>query len=152
MSSEVEYYYIQVPRGRREVVLPVEFLSVAQLLRDEPACRAIWDLITANFRTRSKFLSIWPCVRHAAVHRRHGRLAGFLLVSTAVNWQIDYVTVAPEARGQGVAEALVLETMNRAWEQKIPYVMLTSKESLRSLYEGRCGFQVVAATRPETTA
>lgn len=149
MSTEVEYYYIQVPRGRREVELPVEFLSVNELLRDEPACRTIWDMVTANFRTRSKFLSIWPCVRHAALHRRNGRVAGFLLVSAAVNWQIDYVTVAPEARGQGVAEALVVETLNRAWERKVPYVMLTSKGSLRPLYEGRCGFQVVGTARPE---
>ncbi len=67
---------------------------------------------------------------------------GFLLVTTPVNWQIDYVVVHPDARGQGIAAALLNETLHQAFLQQVPYVMLTSKPGLRSLYE-TCGFTVV---------
>jgi ribosomal protein S18 acetylase RimI-like enzyme len=60
-----------------------------------------------------------------------------------INWQIDYVVVRPEARRRGIAAALVNAAVNRALELKVPYVMLTSREGLRPLYEGECGFRVV---------
>ena len=80
-----------------------------------------------------------------AVHRRAGALAGVLLVSTPVNWQIDYVIVHPDHRGEGIAAALVNETLNQALARKVPYVMLTSREGLRPLYEEACGFTVVGS-------
>ena len=47
--------------------------------------------------------------------------------------------MSPEAHGSGIASALVTETANQALLRGAPYVMLTSKERLRPLYEG-CGF------------
>jgi ribosomal protein S18 acetylase RimI-like enzyme len=141
--AEGELYYLQVPGEPRPVSQPVEFLSAADLLDDEPACKAVWDMITSQFKTRSKFLAIWPSVRHVALHRREGEVVGFLLVSAPVNWQVDYVVVRPECRGRGIAEALVAETLNQAAARHVPYVMLTSREGLRPLYEGACGFTVV---------
>ena len=143
-SAEGELYYLHVPTSPRPVQQPVEFHPVTEFLADEPACRALWDMLTCHFRTRSKFLASWPCVRFVAVHRRGGELAGALLVSTPVNWQIDHVIVRPEWRGQGIAAALVNETVNQALARRVPYVMLTSREGLRPLYEGTCGFTVVA--------
>jgi GNAT superfamily N-acetyltransferase len=84
-------------------------------------------------------------VRFVCVHRNpDGDVDGLLLVSAPINWQIDYVVVDPSARGQGVATALVKAALNHACSLKVPYVMLTSKESLRPLYES-CGFTVVNA-------
>jgi len=143
MRAEAELYYLYVPRGRRLVGRRIEFLSLTEFLRDESACKALWELVSENFRTRSKFLAIWPCVRFVALAREGGEPAGMLLVSAPVNWQIDYVVVRPEWQGQGIAAALVDETLNQAYDRKVPYVMLTSKESLRRLYEGRCGLSVV---------
>ena len=51
----------------------------------------------------------------------------------------------PEYRGQGIAESLVNATVNQALTRKVPYVMLTSREGLRPLYETACGFTVVAS-------
>jgi GNAT superfamily N-acetyltransferase len=104
----------------------------------------MWELLDTQFRTRSKFLAIWSCVSFVAVHRdSDGALDGFLLVTAPVNWQIDYVVVRPDSRGQGIASALVKTAVAHAYLHQVPYVMLTSKESLRTLYEG-CGFRVVA--------
>ncbi|HMO34587.1 MAG TPA: GNAT family N-acetyltransferase, partial [Gemmatales bacterium] len=75
-------------------------------------------------------------------------IKGMLLVSAPVNWQIDYVVVHPEARRQGIAASLVKRTLNEAYRRGVPYVMLTSRESLRSLYEGECGFTVVGRKDP----
>ena len=63
-------------------------------------------------------------------------------MTTPINWQIDYVVVRPDRRGHGIAGALVTEALNQAFRQHAPYVMLTSREGLRPLYEG-CGFTVV---------
>jgi ribosomal protein S18 acetylase RimI-like enzyme len=142
-AAEGELYYIHVPNDERPVAQDVEFLSAAEFLDDEPACKALWDLMSSQFKTRSKFLSIWPSVRHVATHRRNGEVVGLLLVSSLVNWQVDYVVVRPDWRGKGIAEALVHETLNQAAARKVPYVMLTSREGLRPLYEGACGFTVV---------
>lgn len=144
-SAEGELYYLHVPAAPRPVAHGVEFLTAAELLEDEPTCRAIWDMLTSHFKTRSKFLSIWPSVRYVAVHYRDGDLAGFLLVSAPVNWQVDYVVVRPEFRGEGIALSLVNATVNQALARKVPYVMLTSREGLRPLYESACGFAVVAS-------
>jgi ribosomal protein S18 acetylase RimI-like enzyme len=144
-SGEGELYYIHVPDRPRAVGQPVEFLTVGELLEDEPACRALWDMLSSCFKTRSKFLAIWPCVRYVAVHRRDGEVVGALLVSAPLNWQIDYVAVRPEWRGRGIAAALVAEAVNQALAREVPYVMLTSREGLRGLYEGVCGFTPVAA-------
>jgi ribosomal protein S18 acetylase RimI-like enzyme len=142
-ARETELYYIQVPGEKWPVSQPVDFLPVTEFLEDEEACKAMWDMVTDTFKTRRKFLTIWPCVRFVAVHRRHEQLAGILLVSTPLNWQIDYVMVHPERRGEGIASALVKETLNQALARKVPYVMLTSREGLRPLYEGGCGFTVI---------
>src|SRR3954451_23714395 len=149
---EGELYYLKVPAGLRPAGQEVEFLSVGDFLDDEPACKALWDLLSSQFKTRSKFLSIWPSVRHVAVHRRQGEVVGALLVSAPVNWQVDYVVVRPDWRGKGIAEALVHETLNQAAARKVPYVMLTSREGLRPLYEGACGFTVVGEKPTATPA
>jgi ribosomal protein S18 acetylase RimI-like enzyme len=148
MNAEANLYFMHVPAAPRSVALPVEFLTVQQLLEDEDACRTVWDLISQSFHTRSKFLAIWPAVRFVALHRREGQAAGFLLVSSPLNWQIDYVTVHDAFRGQGIAAALVNETLNQAFARTVPYVMLTAREGLRSLYEQQCGFRVVADSLP----
>jgi predicted GNAT family N-acyltransferase len=70
-----------------------------------------------------------------------------LLVSAPLNWQIDYVVVRDDARGQGIATSLVNATVNQALARHVPYVMLTSKESLRPLYAEQCGFTPVAGSR-----
>ena len=72
-----------------------------------------------------------------------------LLVTAPVNWQIDYVVVRPDVRGSGVAGALVKAALNEAFRTNVPYVMLTSRESLRPLYEG-CGFTPIESNRPRT--
>ncbi|MBL8823920.1 MAG: GNAT family N-acetyltransferase [Planctomycetia bacterium] len=145
MSAEAELYYICQPTSERPVSHPVTFLSVQAFLTDEPACRALWDFIASQFRTRQKFLTIWQAVRHVAMIQdpANAMIKGMLLVSAPVNWQIDYVVVHPEARRQGIAAALVKRTLNEAYRRGVPYVMLTSRESLRPLYEGECGFTVV---------
>jgi ribosomal protein S18 acetylase RimI-like enzyme len=143
---ETELYYIHVPREPRPVAHPVEFLPIGRFLDEEPLCKALWDLIGQNFRTRGKFLAIWPCVRYVALARGGSDLAGLLLVSTPLNWQIDYVVVRPEWRGHGIAVALVHETVNQALARRVPYIMLTSRPSLRPLYEGQCGFTVVESS------
>jgi GNAT superfamily N-acetyltransferase len=144
MAAEAELYYQCRPDRPRPAGRPVEFLSAAEFLADEPACRALWELVSTQFRTRSKFLAVWAGVRFVAVSRDgDGAADGFLLVNAPVNWQLDYVVVRPDRRGLGVAAALVTEALNQAFRQGVPYVMLTSRESLRPLYEG-CGFEVVA--------
>jgi ribosomal protein S18 acetylase RimI-like enzyme len=143
MSAELELYYIHVPAAPRPAPPNVEIIPVQDFLQTEADCRALWELIGSQFRTRSKFLSIWPAVRFVVVHRSGGVMNGFLLVSAAINWQIDYVVVRPEARRRGIAAALVNATLNYALEMKAPYVMLTSRVGLRPLYEGECGFTVV---------
>jgi ribosomal protein S18 acetylase RimI-like enzyme len=153
LTAEGELYYLHVPLSPRPAAHSVEFLPVTEFLQDDGACRTLWELLSSQFRTRSKFLAIWPSVRFVAVHRRGGELVGALLVSTPVNWQIDYVLVRPEWRGQGIAVALVNETVNQALARGVPYVMLTSRDGLRPLYEGACGFTVVgsrAGCRPGT--
>ncbi len=143
MSAEPDLYYFRKPAGPRPVGLAIEFLSVQDFVADEPACKALWNLLVTQFNTRSKFLAIWPGVRFVALHRNSAVIAdGFLLVTCPVNWQIDYVVVHPESRGQGIAAALVTETLNQSYKHQAPYVMLTSKASLRPMYEA-CGFTVV---------
>jgi ribosomal protein S18 acetylase RimI-like enzyme len=144
MAAEGELYYLHAPKAVRPVALAVEFMPVTQFLADEPACKTLWELMTAQFKTRSKFLTIWPHVRYVALCRdEQGLPRGMLLVSTPLNWQIDYVVVRPDARRQGIAAALVSATVNHALAAGVPYVMLTSREGLRPLYEGECGFTVV---------
>lgn len=143
MSIDSDLYYFCRPSEIHSVELPVEFLSVQEFLADEPCCKTVWELVVGQFRTRSKFLAIWQGVRYVAIHRdADGQVDGFLLVTTPVNWQIDYVVVRPESRGQGIASALVRAALNQAYLHKTPYVMLTSKEALRPLYES-CGFEVL---------
>ena len=79
MTAERELHYFCRPTGPCEAGRPVSFLPVHEFLADEPACRALWDLISTQFRTRGKFLTVWPSVRFVAVHRRDdGRADGFL--------------------------------------------------------------------------
>jgi ribosomal protein S18 acetylase RimI-like enzyme len=146
MPAETNLYYIHVPVEVRPVSHAVDFLPLDQFLEDEEACTALWEMLHSQFKTRSKFLAIWPCVRFVAVHRDDAGVAGLLLVSAPLNWQIDYVVVRPDARGQGIATSLVHETLNQALARRVPYVMLTSRERLRPLYEGQCGFTPVAAS------
>lgn len=143
MSAEAQLHYFCLPREFPDPSPVVEFLPVQQFLSDEPACCVLWELLVSQFRTRSKFLAIWPSVRFVALHRETSGIPdGFLLVSTPVNWQIDYVVVRESSRGQGIAAALVKETVRQAHARQVPYIMLTSKASLRPLYES-CGFTVI---------
>ena len=153
MSDEAQLYYFADP-ARAPDPLPrpadaaVETLAVGDFLADEPACKMLWELVDTQFRTRSKFLAVWRTSSLVVTHRdADGAVDGFLLVSAPVNWQIDYVVVRPDARGQGVAAALVRAAVARAKALAVPYVMLTSKASLRPLYEA-CGFEVVRAASP----
>jgi len=142
MPHDAEFFYVCHPTEARRPALPVEFLPVAEFLADEPACALLWELVATQFRTRSKFLAVWAGVRFVALHRdEHGEPDGFLLVNAPVNWQVDYVVVRPEARGRGVAAALVAEALDQAFRRGVPFVTLTSKPALRPLYES-CGFAV----------
>ncbi len=137
MPVEPQLHYICKPAAVRPIARVIDFLTTQEFLADESACKLLWELVSAHFRTRGKFLAVWSGVRFVAVHRDlDGRADGFLLVNAPVNWQIDYVVVSPEAHGRGIASALVGETANQAFLRSIPYIMLTSKESLRPLYEG----------------
>ena len=138
--AEPELHYFHKPTGLRPVAHAINFVTAQELVADEPACQRLWELVSTQFRTRGKFLAVWAGVRFVAVHRDpDGRADGFLLVNAPVNWQLDYVVVCAGSRGQGIASALVTETANQAFLRGVPYVMLTSKASLRPLYEG-CGF------------
>jgi ribosomal protein S18 acetylase RimI-like enzyme len=143
MPAEEELYYIQLPHERRPVSPHVQIVPVQEFLQDEPACRTLWEQIDSQFRTRSKFLAIWPSVHYVALYRTGETVDGLLVISAFTNWQIDYVVVRPEARRRGIAAALVNAALNRAFELGVPYVMLTSRAALRPLYEGECGFRVV---------
>jgi GNAT superfamily N-acetyltransferase len=146
--TEAELHYICKPATLRPVPHGIEFLTTQEFIADEPAAARLWELIGTQFRTRGKFLAVWAGVRFVAVHRdTAGRADGFLLVNAPINWQIDYVVVSPTSRGQGIASALVTETANQALLRGVPYVMLTSKASLRPLYEG-CGFMPIETSEP----
>ncbi|MDB5308234.1 MAG: hypothetical protein JWO38_2436 [Gemmataceae bacterium] len=148
MSADPELLYYCKPGGERPTGHLVEFLGVQAFLADEPACKTLWDLVSTQFRTRGKFLAVWPGVRFVAVHRdADGSADGFLLVNTPVNWQIDYVVVRPDRRGLGIAGVLVIETLNQAHRRDVPYVTLTSRAELRPLYEA-CGFTAVGDHQP----
>ena len=144
MPPEPDIHYFCKPNGGSIPDSAVAFVNVSDFLFDEPACNVFWQLIDSQFRTRSKFLAIWRCVSFVAVHRNaDGRADGFLLVSAPVNWQIDYVVVHPDSRGRGIASKLIEQTLGRAAELRVPYVMLTSNASLRGMYEG-CGFRAIS--------
>jgi len=143
-SPDADLHFIYKPTGSGTASPGVDFVSITDFLADEPACKILWQLIDTQFRTRSKFLAIWPAVKFVAIHRdAAGAANGFLLVSAPVNWQIDYVVVRPDSRGQGIASKLVRTALAHADKLQPPYVMLTSKESLRTLYEG-CGFFAIS--------
>ncbi|HSQ55309.1 MAG TPA: GNAT family N-acetyltransferase [Gemmata sp.] len=151
MSNETELFYIYSPTEPRQPKVPIEFLSVGDFLAEESACRVLWEMVSSQFRTRSKFLAVWSGVRFVAVHRdEKGNADGFLLVNAPVNWQIDYVVVRPSARGKGIGAALVAETLDQAYRRRVPFVTLTSKPKLRPLYEA-CGF-VVAEPKGDPVA
>ena len=83
MTPEPDLYYFCRPSGPVDVPHPVDFLTVAEFVADEPACRQLWELISTQFRTRGKFLTIWQGARFVAVHRDpDGAADGFLLVTT----------------------------------------------------------------------
>ena len=149
MMANPDLHYFHKPVEAAPLPEGVEFLAVSEFLADEPACRTLWELLDTQFRTRSKFLSIWPSVRFVCLHRDgDGHADGFLLVSAPVNWQIDYVVVRPDSRGQGIAGTMVKAALGQAYLHGAPYVMLTSKESLRPLYEG-CGFSAIGVPSSE---
>ncbi len=146
--TEPELHYFCKPTVLRAVTHSIDFVTTPDFVADEPACKKLWELASTQFHTRGKFLAVWSGVRFVAVHRDTNRHAdGFLLVNAPINWQIDYVVVCEESRGQGIALALVTETANQAFLRGVPYVMLTSKASLRPLYEA-CGFVPVEAKTP----
>lgn len=151
-TAEGNLYYLHVPTRPRPVERPVDFLTTDLFLEEETACKDLWEMITTNFRTRCKFLAIWPSVRYVATARHSGELIGALLVSAPVNWQVDYVVVRPDWRGRGIAAALVDETVNQALARQVPYLMLTSRAGLRPLYEGACGFTVVGESLADAPA
>jgi ribosomal protein S18 acetylase RimI-like enzyme len=143
MVPERQLHYLCQPTSAAPVPEGVFVQSLPEFLRDEPACRLLWQLIDSQFKTRSKFLAIWPSVRFIITHRDPDQsVNGFILISAPVNWQIDYVVVRPEARGKGAAAAMLRAAVTTAAAQNVPYIMLTSKESLRPLYES-VGFRVV---------
>ncbi len=145
MMPDPELHYFHKPTAAGPLPAGVEFLAIPEFLADETACKTLWELLDTQFRTRSKFLSIWPSVRFVCLHRdSDGAADGFLLVSAPVNWQIDYVVVRPDSRGQGIAGKIVKAALSQAYLHSAPYVMLTCKESLRGLYES-CGFSVITA-------
>ncbi len=146
--AEPELHYFCKPRQRLAVTHPIEFVTAAEFTSDESACKALWELVATQFRTRGKFLAVWSGVKFVAISRDQQSAAdGFLLVNAPVNWQIDYVVVRPDRRGHGIAAALLQETLNQAFLRGVPYVMLTSKASLRPLYESQ-GFTPVNACEP----
>ncbi|MFO0936645.1 MAG: GNAT family N-acetyltransferase [Gemmataceae bacterium] len=148
MTALPDLHYYHAPRSGSEPDPSCHFMGIQEFLADEPACKGLWSLIDSQFRTRSKFLAIWRCVSFVIVHRNaNGTADGFLLVSAPVNWQIDYVVVHPEARGQGVARKLIQHTLAQAASRSVPYVMLTSNSSLREMYES-FGFRVVSDSSP----
>ncbi len=152
MPTEPNVYYFCRPTSAHPDGVaagpPVAFVTALEFLADEPACKMLWELVDTQFRTRGKFFAIWRAVAYVAIHRDgDGAVDGFLLVSAFVNWQVDYVVVRPDARGQGVAAALVRTAVAEAFRHNVPYVMLTSKASLRPLYEA-CGFEVVRPAQP----
>ena len=156
MSHDTELFYVcSPPESQTEaqsLAVPVEFLPVCEFLTDEPACRQLWNLLSTQFHTRSKFLAVWAGVQFVAVHRDDsGEADGFLLVNAPVNWQIDYVVVRPDARGRGIAGALVVTALDQARRRGVPFVTLTSKPALRPLYES-CGFTVVSEKAVPLTA
>lgn len=143
MTETLEFHYYCRPPADLPADDSIALKPVTAFLDDEPACKALWNLLETQFKTRSKFLAIWRCVSFVAVHRTPtGDADGFLLVSAPVNWQIDYVVVHPDSRGQGIASKLVTQTVRHAALANVPYVMLTSRPSLRAMYEA-CGFQVI---------
>ena len=122
------------PAGRLAVDRAVDFVAVQDFLCDESACRAVWDLVTGQFRTRGKFLAIWPAVGHVVMHRDPtGAVDGFLLVSELVNWQLDYVVVRDDARGQGIASALVCGALDEACRRTRDNVKAVSQALARRL-------------------
>lgn len=144
----MDLHYFCKPGAEQGVDRPVAFVGVSDFLTDEPACRHLWDLLATQFHTRRKFLAVWPGVRYVALSRdAAGAADGFVLVTAAVNWQIDYVVVRPDRRGLGVAAAMVKTALNHAARLGVPYVMLTSRPALRPLYES-CGFAVVDPAGP----
>ena len=144
LNATMDLHCIHKPTAAGSLPGGVDFLAVSEFLADEAACKTLWELLDTQFRTRAKFLSIWPSVRFVCLHRDgDGAADGFLLVSAPVNWQIDYVVVRPDSRGQGIAQKVVKTALSQAYLHRAPYVMLTCKESLRSLYEG-CGFSVIS--------
>src|SRR5215813_7167446 len=116
MPAEDELYYIQLPHERRPVSPHVQVVPVQEFLQDELACRTLWDLLESQFRTRSKFLAVWPSVSYIALYRTGESVDGLLLISAFTNWQIDYVVVRPEARRRGIAAAVVNAALNYAFE------------------------------------
>src|SRR5437870_4999558 len=99
-TKEAELYYLHTPARFRPVRHKIDFMPVTQLLEDEETCQAIWELLSSQFKTRSKLLTIWPNVRFVALHGRGSELSGFLFVSAPLNWQIDYVVVRPTRRNE----------------------------------------------------
>ena len=142
MSAE-NLHYICIPTDVQTVHLSIDIVPIEELLLDDAACQRLWTMIESQFRTRSKFLAVWRTASFVALHRDDVHdVDGLLLITSAINWQLDYVVVRPDARGQGIAQQLVIAALNRAAVLNIPYVMLSSKESLRGLYE-RCGFMAI---------
>ncbi|MGL4421809.1 MAG: GNAT family N-acetyltransferase [Gemmataceae bacterium] len=142
---DTDLYYLCQPKSLTfQPPADIGWHSTAEFLAHEPDVKKLWELISTQFRTRSKFLTVWPSVRYVATHHNAAReLDGFLLVTAPVNWQIDYVVVDAASRGQGIASRLVQRAVLAAQAQAVPYIMLTSRPGLRPLYEA-CGFQVVA--------
>ena len=106
MSAEPELHYFCKPTDVRPVRLPVEFLPVAGVPRRRAGVQAVWDLVaTSSAPAASSSRSGRACGSSPSTATPTGGVDGFLLVNAPVNWQIDYVVVRPERRGQGIASA-----------------------------------------------
>lgn len=141
------YFYIHVPKDELLVDRQVIFMTVTDLVSDSEdnvrRCQQIFDLVVQNFKTRRKFLELWPHVRYVAFVEEDGQIISCAFASTPMNWQIDYVVTRPDKRGMNLARAVTNTITNEARKRKVPYVMLTSRPELVHLYAHQCTYTIV---------
>ena len=150
MTREPELHYFHKPHEPQSGLKLAEFLPVQDFLADEPACKELWDVAVQPCSTRAA--SSWPsgraCGTSRSIATRTATPTGSCSSPSPVNWQIDYVVVKPDSRGQGIATQLVRTALHHAYLHRTPYVMLTSKESLRPLYAEPAGSSPYRTMRP----
>lgn len=140
------YYYIKIPE-KMPVYHRVKFMPIEDLVSDSAKnnrrCQEIFDMLTDCFKTRRKFLELWPHVRYVALIEEKDSVVSFAFASTPLNWQVDYVTTRVDKRGQNMAASVVNEITNQALKRKVPYLMLTSIPELKALYCHDCRYTII---------